>query len=501
MQNINEAGGSSCADRTPLAGGFDDGFPRAAPSSVGIDGDQVIAFLDQVESAGLELHGFMLHRQGKVVAEGWRWPYRADRPRVLHSTAKSFTACAIGLAIDEGLLSLSDKVVSFFPDELPPTAGDWLRAMTLEDLLTMRTGHAEEVSGSVWRNIPTSWIVEFFKIPLAYPPGTKYVYTSAASYMLSAILSKVTGITMHAYLKPRLFEPLGIRDEDWAIGPDGINPGGNGLTARTVDMLKLGVLHAQDGVWEGKRILSTDWVREATRAHGGADSEYGYQWQIRPAGAYSAIGVFVQLTTVFPEQGVTLAVTGAMEKSAVLFPYVLDYLKPGFLPAATPDTAANTAADTRLAQRIQAWEAPLPAPAGIASPLQVRVDGVMHAMEANAAGVESVRLVFGEGVCSFQLRDGTGLHEIRAGMGRWIESTTDMPGQDLHHGYTFRDEPVVAAARWTDVGTLELTWIFPQTAFRDTVLCIFNEGRVTIQRSVNINSGLMRHPDLIGESK
>jgi CubicO group peptidase (beta-lactamase class C family) len=497
MQNSNEAVGSSSADRAPVAAGFDDGLARTAPSSVGIEGDQVIAFLDQVESAGIELHSFMLHRHGQVAAEGWRWPYRADRPRVLHSTAKSFTACAIGLAIDEGLFSLSDKVVSFFPDQLPATVGDSLAAMTVEDLLTMRTGHAEEVSGSVWRNIPTSWIAEFFKIPLAYAPGTQYVYTSAASYMLSAILSKVTGITMHAYLKPRLFEPLGIRDEDWSIGPDGINPGGNGLTARTVDMLKLGVLHAQEGVWEGKRILSADWVREATRAHGGADSEYGYQWQIRPAGAYSAIGVFVQLATVFPEHGVTLAITGAMEKSAVLFPYVLDYLKPGFLPAPTHDTAS----DTRLAQRIQKLEAPVPAPAGVASPLQGRVDGVTHAIDANAAGVESVRLVFGEGECRFQLRDGTGLHEIRAGMGRWIETTTDMPGQDLHHGYTFRDEPVVASARWADTGTLELTWIFPQTAFRDTVLCVFHEDRVSVQRSVNINSGLMRHPDLTGTPK
>src|SRR5690606_37657949 len=126
--------------------------------------------------------------------------------------------------------------------------------------------------------------------------------------------------------KPRLFEPLGIHDEHWDVGPDGINPGGNGLTARTADLLKLGVLHAQGGIWEGKRILPEHWVRESTRAQGGPGSIYGYHWQIRPAGAYSAIGVFVQLSTVFPEHGVTLAVTGAMDKSAVFFPHLLDYL-------------------------------------------------------------------------------------------------------------------------------------------------------------------------------
>lgn len=494
MRNVNEADTSSGASHVPISGNFADGLLRKAPSEVGINGDQIIVFLDQLETAGLDLHSFMLHRQGGVVAEGWRWPYRADRPRVLHSVAKSFTACAIGLAIEEGHLSLRDKVADYFPDELPADAGAWLRAMTVEDLLSMRTGHASEVSGSVWRNIPTSWIAEFFKIPLVHAPGTEYVYTSAASYMLSAILTKTTGETLHDYLKPRLFEPLGIRDERWAMGPDGINPGGNGLTARTADLLKLGVLHAQGGLWEGKRILAEQWVRESTRAQGGSGSTYGYHWQIRPTGTYSAIGVFVQLSTVFPEHGVTLALTGAMDKSATLFPYLLDHLKPAFQAASTP----NAAADQRLAERIQAWEAPPPVSAAGRPALQGQVDGTVYAIDANAAGVESVQLVFGGGECTFQLRDATGLHQIRAGLGQWIESTTDMPGQDLHHGYTFRDEPVVALARWVDDSVLEMTWIFPQTAFKDTVRCVFDGGRVTVQRSVNVNSGLRRHPDLTG---
>lgn len=497
MQDSNGIDKYADTEHIRLSGGFDDGFVRAAPSEVGIDGDQVAVFLDKLEEAGLELHSFMLHRQGKVAAEGWRWPYRSDRLRVLHSVAKSFTACAIGLAIEEGRLSLADKVVSFFPDDVPADASDWLQAMTVEDLLTMRCGHAYEVSGAVWRNISTSWIAEFFKIPLAYAPGTRYVYTSAASYMLSAIVSRVTGMSMHEYLKPRLFEPLGIRDERWDIGPDGVNPGGNGLTARTADLLKLSVLHAQSGLWEGRRVLPEHWVREATRAHGEHDSTYGYHWQIRPTNAYSAIGVFVQLSTVFPEHGVTIAVTGAMDKSAMLYPYLLDYLKPAFLPSVTP----NAAADQRLAERIRAWEAPPPAQAAGHSALQAVVDARNYAMDTNAAGVASVRLAFGQDDCTFELRDATGVHVIRAGLGKWIESRTDMPGQDLHHGYTFRDEPVVALARWTDANTLVLTWIFPQTAFRDTVHCLFEGERLTVQRSVNVNSRLRRHPDLVGAIK
>ncbi|CAM4179479.1 serine hydrolase domain-containing protein [Bordetella muralis] len=497
MQSTNVEDGRSDAvpGATELA--FDDGLLRAAPSSVGIDGDQIIRFLDQLESAGLDVHSFMLHRQGKVAAEGWRWPYRSDRLRVLHSVAKSFTACAIGLAIGEGRLSLSDKVVNFFPDEVPTDPSEWLQAMTVRDLLTMRTGHAQGVSGAVWRNIASSWTAEFFKIPLVYAPGTRYVYTSAASYMLSAILTKITGQTLHAYLKPRLFEPLGIRDERWSVGPDGINPGGNGLTARTADLLKLGLLHAQGGRWNGSQILPERWVHDSTRAQGGPDSTYGYHWQIRPAGAYSAIGVFVQLVTVFPEHDVTLAITAAIDKSATLLPYVQQYLVPAFLAAPMPDAAA----DGRLAQRLRVWQAEPSAPSAGYSDQQGTVAGKSYVIDPNAAGVESIRLIFVDGECRFQLTDANGSHEIRAGLGQWIESVTSMPGQDLHHGYTFDREPVVAMARWAGAHTLEMTWIFPQTAFKDTVVCTFDGDRMTVQRSVNVNSGLLRHPDLTGMVK
>src|SRR5262249_17930680 len=152
--------------------------------------------------SGLDIHGMMLHRAGRVVAEGWRWPYRADRPRIMHSATKSVLACAIGMALAEGLFGLRDRVVAFFPELRPAVVDEKLAAMTVEDLLTMRAGHAAETSGSIWRGIHSSWTEEFFKIPVVHTPGTTFMYTSAASYMLSAILTKVTGQTLHDYLKP-----------------------------------------------------------------------------------------------------------------------------------------------------------------------------------------------------------------------------------------------------------------------------------------------------------
>jgi CubicO group peptidase (beta-lactamase class C family) len=484
----------------------DDGLMRAAPSAAGVDADAVVAFLDDVEAADLDLHSLMLHRDGHVIAEAWRWPYAPWRPRILHSIAKSFTACAIGLALEDGLFKLDDPVVSFFPDVLEGPAQGRLAAMTIEHLLTMRVGHVSETSGAVWRDIETSWIAEFFKIPLERQPGGEFVYTSAASYVLSAILTRVTGQTLHDYLKPRIFEPLGIEGQAWDLGPDGINPGGNGLTARTADLLKLGVLHAQRGIWNGQRLLPERWIAEATRPHG-EPVKYGYHWWTRPSGDFSAIGRFVQMATVFPSHGATLAVTAAIKGSKLIFPHIDRYF-----PAAFHNRIdAGAAADERLAARLQAWQSPA-APAAWKAPFaqpalapeRIRVPAGTHryAVEPNRHGVREWRFEFAHGQCVFCVVDADGEHVIAAGFDAWIESKTDMPGSDLHHGYRLKGGAVVARACWLEPAKLQMTWIFAETAFRDTVICEFDERRderrVTVSRSVNINGGPLQHDELTG---
>jgi CubicO group peptidase (beta-lactamase class C family) len=472
---------------------FDDGLTRAEPSAVGIDAAAIEAFIDDLATTGLEIHGLMLHRHDRVVAEGWWWPYRADRPRVMHSATKSFTACAIGMALEEGRFALTDTVVSFFPEFLPATVDDRLAAMTVEDLLTMRTGHATETSGAGWRGIATSWIAEFFKIPVVHQPGTVYVYTSAASYMLSAILTRTTGETLHGYLKPRLFEPLGIAGEHWDIGPDGLNPGGNGLTCRTADLLKLGILHAQNGIWNGRRLLSEDWIAAATRSHG--DGEYGYHWAIGKDGAFSAIGVFLQMAMVFPRHGATLAVIAAInEGSRPIMPLIYKHFPTAFKDA---PIAGAQAADTALKQRLAGATTPKilkNRPSALAD----KISGVPFRVEPNAAGVTEVRFDFSDDTVTFHVITAAATYIVVAGLGRWIEGETGMRGADLHHGYRLASARVVAGAVWRYEATLEMCWIFAETAFRDTVICHFDGDRVTVNRGVNVNSAALTQPVLTG---
>jgi CubicO group peptidase (beta-lactamase class C family) len=476
--------------------GATDGLPRARAAEAGVDARLLDRFLDALEADGIDLHGIVLHRRGHVAVELYRWPYGPDRPRVMHSVAKSFTACAIGMALEEGRFALSDKVVDFFPEYLAGKPDGHLAAMTVEDLLTMRTGHAEETSGSRWRGLRSSWIAEFFKIPVVHRPGTVYRYTSAASYMLSAILTKTTGETLHDYLRPRLFRPLGISGETWDSGPDGVNPGGNGLTCRVIDMLKLGVLHAQKGLWQGRQILSESWVECATRPH--SPGGYAYHWMTGPHRSFCAMGVFGQLLVVFPDQGATLAlisaVNGTNACTRTLLPLVYRHF-PGIFSDGTDEQGAS---ESRLEARSRVMASITPV-VSRAIPDAGRRRGLFeYRMDTNPLGISALRLTLADERCGLRLHDGDGEHAIEMGIGSWVESEADVPAAELHHGYAMRPARVVASARWTDPDTLEMTWIFVESAFRDTVTCRFEGDEIRYSREVNVNSGPLSQPPVTG---
>jgi CubicO group peptidase (beta-lactamase class C family) len=474
-----------CASVNPARA---DSLPRRSPSEQGVDSRAVLAFIDEAAAQGVELHSLMLFRRGAVVAEGWWWPYRSDRLHMQHSLTKSVTACGVGLAIAEGRFGLDDKVVSFFEDEVPANAAPGLPQLTVRDLLTMQTGHGEGVSGSVWRQITTSWVAEFFKLPLVHEPGTTFVYNSASSFMLSALITRTTGQSLRDYLEPRLFQPLDIRNVQWDMGPGGINPGGNGLSWTTLDTLKLGLLHLQEGQWEGRQILPASWVSEATRPRA-RNGRYGYQWWMGPShSAYYAAGLFGQFCFVFPEHDAVLACTaGATDEK-------LRDLVWRYFPAAFESEPGKDAVLAERCRNLRLLE-PL---TGTSSPRAQAVSGRKFAMQTNEDQVLSVRFDFNAERVVFSLQDARGTHNIAVGLHDWIESDTTMTGGKLHHQYEPDSLRVVAGGRWLDERTFEMTWQFVETAFRDKVVCRFDGDSLTLDRSVNVNSAATSRPTLRG---
>jgi CubicO group peptidase (beta-lactamase class C family) len=472
-----------------------DGLPRVRPEDVGCDPKDIQAFLDEATAASdIELHGFMLYRSGGVAAEGWAWPYQPDLPHMLHSATKSFTSVAVGLAVHEGFFKLDDLVVSFFPDRVPKDASEYLYRMTVEDVLTQTSGHGHGESGGEWRSIETSWIDKFFSVPVDFEPGTKFTYSSATSFMLSAIISKTTGQPVRDFLEPRFFRPLGIKVVTWDIGPEGINPGGNGISCLTSDFLKLGVLHLQKGQWNGKQILPKEWVEAANKSQRG--NEYGYHWWTDSEGSAWASGMFGQFAVVYPQHDAVLVTnaavpSGARPLQALIHRHFPRILKDKAAVQESPE-ATQQLEKTIAALRVLPVFQKAPPSSG-----QQAVNRERFVAKDNEDGVVSFSLDFkSDSLCVFSLQDARGSHRVQVGLDDWLWGSTSISGAKLHHGYESTTVPVVAGGVWTAENTFEITMQYSEMAFCDKVLINFAKNYTTakLERSVNVNSFGTRRP-------
>lgn len=324
-----------------LAVASEGGLPRSSPEAQGVSSKAVREFIETANQKIDTLHSFMLIRHGKVVAEGWWKPEAADKPHVLHSLSKSFCSTAVGLAVAEGKLSIDDPVLKFFPEDAPEKPSDKLQQMRVRDLLTMSTGHETEPRF----NADDSWVKTFLAHPVPHKPGAHFQYNSPATYMQSAIVQKVTGQTVLEFLKPRLFEPLGIENPTWMSSPQGISTGGWGLMVRTEDIAKFGQLYLQKGMWNGKQLIPATWIEQATskQVSNGSDPNrdwdqgYGFQfWRCRH-GAYRGDGAFGQFCIVLPEQDAVIAITADTKDMQAELNVVWDKLLPAFHATALPE--------------------------------------------------------------------------------------------------------------------------------------------------------------------
>ncbi len=236
-------------------------LPRSTPEAEGVSSAGIIGFIDAIGNSKNELHSFMILRHGKVIAEGWWDPLNPSLRHTLYSASKTFTSTAVGFAVSENRLKLTDKVISFFPNDLPDSISPNLAALTVRDVLIMSDGQFPEPSAVAATS--KNWVKGFLATPIVNKPGTVFLYNSMGTFMLSAIVQKATGQKVIDYLKPRLFDPLGISGMDWEENLMSINTGGWGLRVKTEDMAKLGQLYLQKGVWNGNQIITNNMDRRS----------------------------------------------------------------------------------------------------------------------------------------------------------------------------------------------------------------------------------------------
>ncbi len=462
-------------------------LPRSSPEAQGVSSEALLRFLTAIENSGQEFHSIMIVRNGHVIAEGWWAPYSAEHKQQTYSFSKSFTSTAIGFAADENLLSVEDPVITFFPDLLPSVISENLAALKVKHLLSMSVGHAKD-SILFLEQSPkgTPWAKTFLSLPVVEAPGSKFMYNSGASFMLAAIVTKVTGKTAHEYLTPRLFEPLGITGSTWTTNPDGINMGASHLRMKTEDMAKFGQLYLQKGKWKGQQILSEAWINAATSRQistGNNNSSwgygYGYQFWLNPPGGFRADGAYGQYSMVLPEQHTVVTITSeSMDKEKTMH-LVWDNLLPAMQGSALP---ANKAQNNNLQLKLKAL-AYEPPKGQSQSPLAKTISGKTFMLEKNPFNAKSVSFRFDDNKCIFTLKEDDKRDiVITNGMNHWIRKDNRKP--EAHSLFSLRridfDSIVAASATWKDEKTLLITWRFIETVHGDSLTCSFEGDQVKI---------------------
>ncbi len=418
-----------------------------SPESVGVSSAGLVRFLEEASAAGLEFHGLVLVRHGKIACEMAWAPYATDTPHMLFSLSKSFTSAAVGFAVSEGYFGYDSRVIDLLPDKAPKEPSERLKAMTVHDLLCMGSG-LSPASDSVDPACP-DWAARTLSFPVEHAPGTRFHYNSQNTFLCSQIVQRKTGRCVRDYLMPRLFEPLDIAAPDWEKSPLGVTCGGWGLSLTTREIAKFGQLLLQDGIWERRRVLPEGWVRLATASKidnsgRGASPDweqgYGYQfWRCRN-GHFRGDGMYGQLCWVMPEQDAVLAVTAGIPSMGMEADLVH-----GFLVPALHDFSADEAGARALCARIASLSYPFPS-AGTAP--KAPPQGTYQAKSG-----ETLRIAFEGDVLVLPLTtpDGRRL-EARYGLGeplqsRYAEETPPFGEKNVLTGYGWSGGTLVTVLR------------------------------------------------------
>lgn len=480
---------------------------RVTPESVGISSRGIGKYIDALEASGTELHGLMIIRHGKVAAEGWWAPYAPGIRHGCQSLTKTYAATAVGFAFDEGLLRLEDRITDILHRYVPENPGENLKKMTVRDVLCMGCGMESMPS-----LCEKDWIREFLKVPVVHEPGTAFFYNSIGSSILGAIIRELTGKGLIEYLKPRLFDAIGIDASNLKCirHKDGLEFGGGGLFSTTEDNARLGMLYLQNGIWEGKQILSKEWVRLATMPQNDSSEDpgipdcklgYGFQmWMCRPSGVYRFDGAFGQYTIVFPDLDMVVAINEtaplAKDTQAVL-DITWDYL----LPEVSAPLPANDKEYIALRRRMEGLALPKPKFRPF-SPIIDSINGKAYDLEDNSeslfptvylhwgdmskTGIERIALNFSSTVCELVWDEGGVQNSIRIGLdgnARYNENVTDKIEPDI----------LLASGAWTDANVFETDIRFLETCFKKRMTFTFEGDRLELRIHENIrNIGLVQ---------
>ena len=430
----------------------------ASPESQGISSDAILKWIEACEIAATNgmlkgfMHGFVIVRHGKTIAEGTWAPYDTlTRPHMLYSHSKSFTSTAVGFLVDDGMLDLDERIISIFPDRTPSNPSENLRQMRVRDLLTMNVG--ARFTDAERKDINGDWVRAFLHNEVESPPGTVFKYDSCATHMLAAIVEKRTGKPLMEFLRERLFKPLGMTSPWSTTSPTGVACGGWGMNMTTRDLARFGQFMLQEGCWGDRQLLSREWVRMASARQtwsgsivvqsktigSGSDwnQGYGFQFWRNRNDSYRADGAAGQITIVLPVHDAVVSINAGLGNMQNELNLVWEHLLPAFESSPLPAAEASVKALRRKCD-------------SLALPLE---DSRKEAfLDMNYAKVENAadgwKLVKGERMLS-------------VGNGEWAITRWKFSDSNVEPLFSFTGtHDIAASGRITPDGQLEVVWHF-----------------------------------------
>ena len=390
-------------------------LPRSTPESQGVSSKAVMAVFDSLMSLPLtEIHSVVVLRHGSVIGEIYPKPFDPSYRHTMYSCSKTFVAVAVGLAIEDNRLRLDDRVASIFPELLPDSVSPELADMTVRHLLTMTSGITPDWN---MRNQCKDWIRVFLAKPVD-KPGVNYGYDSMVTYMLSAIVQRVTGKKISDYLQERIFTPMNVTEWAWEESPEGINTGGWGLHIQPESLAKFGLLLLNKGSWNGEQLISADWINEMTKKQvetGGDD--YGYQtWISKLGNGFRADGALGQYIFVGLDQDMVVVITEAtlgntMKQKRLVWE--------GLMASAEDNPLPESRDYLRLQKKQTSYK--LPEVKGKAT--SKKMDGWHRKtieLDKNPLGWKSVRLAFEKKMVTMEITEDNGnQYELVFGYKQW----------------------------------------------------------------------------------
>ena len=469
-------------------------LPRSTPERQGVSSQIVNDLFSAMDESDIEFQSIMVLRNGFVIGEGWWAPYAPEYKHTLHSLSKSFTSAAVGLAIHEGHFTLESPIISFFPDLLPKEASLNLTAMKVKHLLTMTTGHLSANTGV--RSNAEPWVQSFLAAPVVHEPGTFYVYNTSATYVLSAIVQKVTGKTLLEYLKPRLLDPLKIEGADWETSPQGINTGGFGLRIRTEDIASFSQLYLNKGKWNGRQLIPEAWVEASTQTQWtfttnpfGAKTPkeqddwqqgYGYQFWRTQHNGYRSDGLYGQFGIILPDEQTVIAITEQSFNTQKSLNFIWNVLVPGLQKKALP---VNKVAHQKLEAKEAALKIKFIETSSV-STLAISLSSKKYTLETNSFGAKSITFHFTNDNFEMVVNYAKGERRLYFGLKEWEKARNGrINNQDLPFPVNTLpnvSSAVACMATWKDDQTLYLEIRPVETVTCDSITCHFANEALTV---------------------